>query len=86
MAESADSAANETVVNHCARADARTQELLRQLDHGHAALPPGSEVVLANGFAAAETLGHALAHVPLENIKVPPPGLPGVMQSAVDGG
>ena len=41
--------------------DAFMENLLRRLDAGSAALPPGSEVVFANAWAEADSLGRVLA-------------------------
>lgn len=45
-------------------------DLLRELDHGLSALPPGSEIVFANTHSARDSLEQALQLVSLENIAV----------------
>jgi hypothetical protein len=45
-------------------------DLLRELDHGLSALPPGSEVVFVNVHSRHDSLGHALQLVSLDTIQV----------------
>jgi hypothetical protein len=45
-------------------------DLLRELDHGSAALPPGSEVVLVNAHEAGDSLAGVLHGLSLDNVAV----------------
>ena len=45
-------------------------DLIKELDHGLSALPKGSEAVFVNMHSPHDSLGQALQHVTLENVKV----------------